>query len=260
MKLTRGMTAILMSAVLTLPLAAHADRDKGQGKGAENCYEYKGRLKCDDDDARRPGKPGKANKQGKHEKAMKGPGKGPARTAGGPPPWAPAHGWRRKAGGYDDYFVDERTGAHVVVSGGEATVDVGIDKGTCNRSTIGAVVGGVIGGVIGNKVGDAENRKITTIAGVVIGGVVGHSIGRHMDKADQHCTGQALEQAKDNQTVRWADKSGAGEYSVTPKSTFESDGMDCREYVTEYKTKDGIKRERSTACRNTDGAWSKATM
>ncbi len=246
MSVVKGAAALFLSVVLMAPPAADADPGRNEARGGygENCYEHKGKVKC------RGGKGHARGQGGRH-------------TAGGPPPWAPAHGWRRKQGGGDGhharaddgYTVIEERNTRAVVRNKTATVDVGIDKGTCNRKTIGTVLGGVIGGVIGNQVGKDGNREVSTILGMVVGGVVGHNIGRKMDKADHHCTGQVLEQARDLQTVRWNDKDKRGEYSVTPQRTYQADGRYCRDYVTEYQGPNGIEREKSSACRNEDGAW-----
>jgi surface antigen len=250
MSTAKGVIALFLSTSLIMPMVANADpgRDEAHGGYGENCYEHKGKVKC------RGGKG--------HGKA-----KGGHHSAGGPPPWAPAHGWRRKHGGEDryvkaddDYVIVEERDTRAVVRNKTATVDVGIDKGTCNRKAIGTVVGGVIGGVIGNQVGKDGNREVATILGVVIGGVVGHKVGSRMDKADHHCTGQALEQARDRQTVRWPDKDNHGEYLVTPQRTYQADGRYCRDYITEYQGPKGTEREKSSACRNDAGAWQKVTM
>jgi surface antigen len=250
MSLLKGVSAVLVSLLLALPLAAHADRDKGQDNGYDGCSEHKGKSKCHGGNRHK-------NKQGERH------------AAGGPPSWAPAHGWRRNNDGaarnynaakYDDEFIEERSGARVVVSSGNATVDVGIERGTCNREAIGTVVGGIIGGVVGNRVGEKAHRDVATVLGVVIGGMVGHNIGRTMDKSDQHCTGQVLEQAPDHHTVRWTDQASRGEYRVTPERTYQADGADCRDYITEYQGPTGTERERSSACRNPEGAWQKVAM
>ncbi len=252
MKFKYGMACLAVSLMVTLPVTAIADNDKDE-RGHGNAYEHKGKMKGH----------GKGNYKEKYEYEGE-------HTAGGPPPWAPAHGWRRKNGAsgyegryearYEEPVVVERGGTQVVVSNGNATVDVGIKQGNCNRQAIATVIGGVVGGVIGNRVGNRDNRDVATVLGVVLGGVVGHEVGRSMDKADQHCTGQALEQARDNQTVRWADQNNNGHYSVTPLRTYQSDGIACRDFVTEYQGENGIERERSTACRNSDGAWSRRAM
>lgn len=252
MRPSNWLSAIMCSAVLALPAVVLADRDQGgrdgerwQGGSSGNCYEHKGKVKCHGD------------------KGNNGYGRGNSQ-AGGPPPWAPAHGWRSHEDGGDYRRAaqeDERSDARVAVSRGPATVDVGIQHGTCNREVIATVVGGVIGGVIGNQVGDAKNRDVATILGVVIGGVVGHEVGRSMDKSDQQCTGQALEQATDHQVVRWADKAQRGEYSVTPERTYQtSDGRYCRDYTAEYQGPNGVEREQASACRTEEGAWKRVVM
>lgn len=262
MSLKYGVVAVLISAALAVPLSAAADRDKNEN-GQGNCHEHKGKMKCRGEEKRNGKHKEKYKSEREYEYEYEG---GHGHSAGGPPPWAPAHGWRRKHEGsghqvaYQAPVVMEHAGTHVMVSNGAATVDVGIDRGTCNRDAIGTVIGGIIGGVIGNRVGDKDNRKVSTVLGMVVGGVVGHKVGSSMDKSDRHCSGQVLEQAADNQTVRWADHNGRGQYSMTPLRTYQANGMDCRDYVTEYRRADGIDRERSSACRTVDGAWSKLTM
>ncbi len=55
-------------------------------------------------------------------------------SPGGPPPWAPAHGYRRKMGtAYASPY--------------------GIGLGRCNRKEISGVLGGVAGGSIGSRIG-----------------------------------------------------------------------------------------------------------
>jgi len=250
MNKTQGVIALFLMAVLSTPALANPPWARGddQGRYSDDCQGNKG--KCH-------------GAKGKHKE------KDSYRTAGGPPPWAPAHGWRRKNQGdddrqyarTDDYYVVERRESRAVVRDGAATVDVGIQKGTCNRKVIGTVIGGIVGGVIGNQVGkNSSNREVSTVLGAVVGGLVGHNIGRSMDKSDQQCTGQALEQASDRQTVRWADADRKGEYRVTPERTYQSDGRYCRDYITEYQGQDGVKREKSSACRSPDGTWRKVRM
>jgi surface antigen len=242
----KGITVLFLTSLFAMPMMAGADRgrDEASASYGDECYEHKGKIKC---------RSGKGNVR---------------QHAGGPPPWAPAHGWRRKQeggehgnyAGYDDYYIDEQSGVRTVIHGGSATVDVGISNGSCNRKAVGTVLGGLIGGAIGNRAGDSRNREITTVLGAVIGGLVGHNIGRSMDQADQHCTGQILEQAPDHHTVRWADEAHKGEYRVTPEHTWLDDGRYCRDYLTEYRGENGIEREKGSACRTQDGAWQKIVM
>lgn len=202
---------------------------------------------------------------GKHEKhaskqANKGKGHKAARFEhGAPPPWAPAHGYRR---GQESGTVQVATTpynpeyeARVQAEAPRVSADIGIASGTCNRDKIGTVLGAVAGGVIANRTASEENRTVATVAGVVIGGIVGNTIGRTMDNRDVQCTGQALERVSDNQTVAWKNSSNGQEYQVTPTRTYSQEGgLYCREYVTRTA---GSTRAESTqqACRHPDGSW-----
>lgn len=59
-----------------------------------------------------------------------------------PPPWAPAHGWRKK---HDPYYVG--------YAGHQWPNDYGISSGRCNREAVGTALGGIVGGAIGSTVG-----------------------------------------------------------------------------------------------------------
>lgn len=164
----------------------------------------------------------------------------------GPPPWAPAHGWRAK---HEDY------------SRGYAVYPVpyGIDQGTCDRGLlskelVGGVLGGAAGGVAGAQIGKGTGRTAATAGGVIIGVLVGAAIGRSMDKVDQYCVGRILEYAPDRSQVRWYGDAGTG-YAVTPLSTFERDGRYCREYQTTAQIGGRYERVYGTACRMPDGTW-----
>src|SRR2546423_12392784 len=74
-----------------------------------------------------------------------------------PPPWAPAHGWRKKND--PDY---------VGYTGKKWQKDYGIIEGHCNTQAVGAVLGGVVGGVVGSRVGKDENRPVAIVVGTVI--------------------------------------------------------------------------------------------
>lgn len=173
----------------------------------------------------------------------------------GPPPWAPAHGYRnkqRRGGQPADHY--EPAGYHEEYVG--VTEAIGINGGTCDREALGTVLGGVVGGVIGSKIGDGDGRKLAVIAGTVMGALVGRQIGRDMDKTDQQCVGQALERAADGHAIRWRNELNGLAYEVTPLKTYERDGRYCREYTTGIKSNNNSTVDRGTACRNADGTWS----
>jgi surface antigen len=175
---------------------------------------------------------------------------------GGPPPWAPAHGYRAKHGhqhaghtNYDDGHPDDHRD-HL-----ELEEELGILNGTCNREAIGVLLGGVVGGAVGSKVGKGDGRKVAIVAGTVLGAVVGSRIGRTMDEADQQCTGQVLERAPDGQSVVWRNSETRAQYAVTPVRTYEQRGHYCRDFLAEAAQGASPQQAWGTACRTSDGRW-----
>jgi len=164
-----------------------------------------------------------------------------ARFAGnGPPPWAPAHGYRRNHDRWRDY--------------GLTAIPINISTGRCNREVMGQVLGGTIGAVAGSQIGDGTGRLIAVAAGTLVGMVIGGEIGRSMDKADQLCMDQAFEHAPDGSSIRWNDADR--QYTVTPKSTMqEQDGRYCREYYMDADVSGQTQQVFGTACRQPDGTW-----
>lgn len=158
----------------------------------------------------------------------------------GPPPWAPAHGYRRK----------RRRGAEAYHS------PFKIAAGRCDRDEIGKVLGGVAGGVVGSKIGKGDGKTVATIAGSVIGVIVGGAIGREMDRLDRACVGQVLEYAGSSKQVGWTNPDTGKRYQVRTGEIFQkADDRYCREYTT-TSTIGGREVQRfGTACRQPDGAW-----
>ncbi len=156
------------------------------------------------------------------------------RTQGGPPPWAPAHGYRAK---YPD-----------------------IAQGTCKRpllsnELIGAAVGAAIGGLLGSKVGKGSGKLAATAVGVLAGALVGSSIAKGMDQGDNECIRKALEASNDRKQVAWHNPDTGADYRVQPSKTFQRDGRYCREYTTTAVIGGRTKKTYGTACREPDGSW-----
>ena len=221
-----GPMAICLMLFAGLDAAAKPDKHKGKGKGKGN-------------------KPAVILVQPDHHDDGRGNSRGRGRHAvrhhGGPPPWAPAHGYRSQhRGGVQAAYV----------------APYGIAGGHCNRKEVGLIVGGITGGLIGSKLTSRDDRAAGIIGGAILGAIVGSAIGKSMDKADHHCVGQTLEHAPDNQAVAWSDPDRGAEYRVTPRQTYQaSDGGYCREYQT-VSTVNGRSQETyGTACRQEDGAW-----
>ncbi|MCZ6608955.1 MAG: RT0821/Lpp0805 family surface protein [Alphaproteobacteria bacterium] len=181
-------------------------------------------------------KPKKAKKQKHRGKYL--------RFSGGPPPWAPAHGYRRKRGG--GYYSGRAVYA----------VPFGIDRGTCNRTEVGAVIGGVAGGVLGSRIGKGDDKLAATIIGTIAGAVIGGYVGRSLDRADEACVGQVMEHANTGSKVIWTNPDTRTRYEVTPHSTFRrDDGRYCREYTAGVSLSRGGRTDAGLACRRSDGTW-----
>jgi surface antigen len=159
---------------------------------------------------------------------------------GGPPPWAPAHGYRRKHGhGYQNYAVP-----------------YGIGLGRCNRGALGALLGGAAGGVIASEAVSGDGRTVAIIGGTILGAVVGGSIGRSMDEVDQTCVGQALEHAPDGEEIVWNSPEDGSRYQVTPTGSYQDQaGQYCREYQTTAEIAGQHQQTYGVACRQPDGSW-----
>lgn len=162
---------------------------------------------------------------------------------GGPPPWAPAYGYRR------GHKHDDDDDHHHY-----AKAPVNIQTGNCNRELIGQILGGATGGYVGSQIGDGTGRLIAVAAGTVVGIVIGGEIGRSMDREDKLCVDQTLETAPDGTKVRWNDVDR--HYTVTPQSTYQNaDGQYCREYQMETEVDGSTEQMYGKACRQPDGAW-----
>jgi surface antigen len=228
---SRRVLVILCASCLVFSLAAGADPwkdESGHGRHGEKHHKHKHRHKH-------------RNKHAEY----------------GPPPWAPAHGYRGKH--YDHDYEEEPAQVRYESPQVEfvlASQKIGIDTGNCNREAVGAVMGGVIGGVIGNQAAGRDKRTIGTIAGSLIGLVVGKEIGRSMDNADAQCTNQALERAPDGQAITWDNPNTGHRYSVTPYETYrQDDGRYCRKYRAAVNAGSNTKYYGETACRTVDGVW-----
>jgi surface antigen len=168
----------------------------------------------------------------------------PAIALAVPPPWAPAHGWRRK---HDPYYAG--------YSGRQYEYDFGISHGSCNRDDIGAVLGGIAGGVIGSEVGKGDNRPVAIVLGTVVGAVIGAEIGRRMDERDRSCVGHALELVAANQTVSWLNPQTRVAYQLTPLGTNRRRDDGCREFELVAKGAFGLSEGRTVACVDESGVW-----
>jgi surface antigen len=161
-----------------------------------------------------------------------------------PPPWAPAHGWRKKN---DPNYVG--------YTGKRWERDYGILDGRCNTAAVGAVLGGVAGAVVGSRASDAEDRPVAIILGSAIGAVIGAKIGEQIDAADRACMGHALELAGEKKTVVWTNKSRGVTYRLTPTRNVGTRQQPCREFKTVVSTVKKRDVINGVACRRGNGDW-----
>lgn len=156
----------------------------------------------------------------------------------GPPPWAPAHGYRRKHGREVVYAAP-----------------YGIDTGRCYREQIGQVVGGVGGAVIGSQIGQGTGQIAAAVGGTLLGVLIGGAVGRSLDQADYACAGQILEYAPNNRAIVWQNPQTGGSYRMVPTNAYQADGRYCREYTSTATVAGRTQQIYGTACRQPDGSW-----
>jgi len=202
---------------------------------------WKERGDRDDDDRYEHGRKGKGYKH---------PGKAYGHRYGGPPPWAPAYGYRSK-----HRFKYHRHGRVYYATPADLVVVPSVGIGRCNRDVVGGLLGAAAGGLLGSQIGKGDGRTAAIVGGTILGALVGGSVGRSMDQVDQNCVGQALERAQTGQPVAWQNPDGR-QYQVTPTRTYQQNGGQyCREYQTKIiidgREHDGYGR----ACRQPDGSW-----
>ena len=133
-----------------------------------------------------------------------------------PPPWAPAHGWRKKN---DPNYVG--------YTGKRWEKDYGVIGGHCNTAEVGAVLGAVIGAKVGQSI----------------------------DDADRACMGHALELAGRSKTVAWTNQATGLTYRLTPTRDFGDARQPCREFRTVVSSGKKQETVTGTACRRGHGDW-----
>jgi surface antigen len=168
----------------------------------------------------------------------------PALVTADPPPWAPAHGWRKK---HDAYYAG--------YTGNKWPRDYGILTGRCDYEAVGAVLGGVIGGTVGARVGDRDTRPIAILVGTAIGAIVGAQIARKIEDVDRACIAHSLELAKDYRSIRWTNPNTGARYLLIPREGYQKNGRICRNFDLgiELEAREQISKGR--ACQTSEGGW-----
>lgn len=227
----------LLALGIALPTAAMADPPwKGGGKpGKAAKHGGKGKVK---------GRAGNCKYSYKY-----GPGgykeewkcAGPGYFQPGPPPWAPAHGYRRKGGGY---------AFPAGLLGGRCRPDL------LDGPTVGGLLGAAAGGFTGAQFGKGQGKLAATALGTLVGFVIGQEVGRSFERVEEICFSRTFEHVPDRETIVWQDPQHGAQYQVTPVRTAEAaNDMYCREYQAKATVGGKVSETYGTACRQPDGSW-----
>jgi len=169
----------------------------------------------------------------------------------GPPPWAPAHGYRTK-----HRYKSSQGGRVRTLSAADLIALPAANAGSCNREVLGAVLGAATGAAVGTAVNLGDGKILAKVGGAVAGALIGGALGRAMDQVDQNCVGQSLEHAPTGTPIGWRDGSGQTIYEVIPTDTYKNTaGRHCRSYQTAISIGGRTERADGTACRRPDGSW-----
>jgi surface antigen len=144
----------------------------------------------------------------------------------------------------------------------------GVDRGTCNRASlgrtfepsqnniVGSLLGAAAGGLLGSQFGHGGGKSAMTILGVLGGAVAGGAIGRSMERPDAACVNETLERAPSGRPVSWQNPDNGASYSMVPDQAYNGDdGRPCRNYVTTAVIDGQEQTIHGTACRRPDGTW-----
>lgn len=124
---------------------------------------------------------------------------------------------------------------------------------TCELAFMSA--GGVLGGVLGHQMGNGSRQAGATALGIGIGLVSGHLAARRAC-ADERAMSTALDNTPDGESTSWQLHQTGDEITVTPQTTFQRDGQQCREFEMEVLVDGEPRSTTGTACRRPeDQAW-----
>lgn len=165
----------------------------------------------------------------------------PSITYADPPPWAPAHGWRRQ---HDPDYTG--------YTGKKWNHDYGIINGRCDRQAIGAVVGPTAGSVIASQAGQGT---VAILIGAIIDVVIGHQVGKTPDAIDRACLAHALELSRDKQRVTWLNLDTGVGYLLSPTRGYQQNGRICRDFSLRMTVGQQQQSGLGTACQDSSGTW-----
>lgn len=169
-----------------------------------------------------------------------------------PPPWAPAHGYRKKHHDYErrgeEYQYRESAPPPYIYSADP----YGILTGRCHRDKVLGAVGAATGGVLGAQIGRGGERALGAVLGAVVGYVLGSELGRQLDQADRVCLNNILEYGSDGRWVRWSNPDNGARYAIRPLPRHANSR--CRPFVISDE-RPATRPVEASACRGDDGIW-----
>jgi surface antigen len=182
----------------------------------------------------------------------------------GPPPWAPAHGWRAKHDHKPKRHRDSRVPfvypktvvqqpPVIVTRGANFACDRSLLTG--NMTLLAQLLGGAGGAVAGAQFGKGNGQLAATAGGALLGLLVGTGVGASLDAADAACAQQALETLDTGRAVAWRNPDAGTHYTMVPTRTYQASGTYCREYTTRAAVGSRSQEVYGTACRLPDGSW-----
>ena len=230
---------VAVALAFSAPVQADPPWKSGPGHGRDGQYEKhgkKGKIK------ERHGNCKVTYKYGSRGYEEKWKCAGPGNFQPGPPPWAPAHGYRNK--GRDVYALPAG------LTGGRCRADL------LDGPTVGGLIGAAAGGLAGSQFGKGNGQLAATALGTIVGFVIGQEAGRNLGRTEETCFSRTFEHIPDRETIAWQNPQQGAQYQVTPMRTAEADnGQYCREYQAKATVGGKVSETYGTACRQPDGSW-----
>jgi surface antigen len=128
------------------------------------------------------------------------------------------------------------------------------------RQKVGTIAGIASGAALGSYIGSGAgfNGSLFGAAfGGLFGGVLGNRAGAYLDARAQQKMNQAgfyaLNHGANGSVYNWAEGNSSG--SFIPSSSFQNNGLYCREYYQKVNIGGNVQNAYGTACRMPDGSW-----
>ena len=181
-------------------------------------------------------------KYGRHGYEEKWKCTGPGHFQPGPPPWAPAHGYRKKHGGGGYAFpaglMDGRSAP--ACSTARPWAAWSAPRPAASRVAV--------------RQGERQARGDRARHARRLRDRPGGR--RNLTRVEETCFSQTFEHVPDRETIVWNNQQQGAQYQVQPLRTAETDnGLYCREYQAKATVGGKVSSTYGTACRQPDGSW-----